>query len=201
MAQFEYDGRGIRQDGWRASGHQAQPRMDRWSYDRSQAYTMTLSYDDQGLSGRDSPTPTATRPGWNTTPRATRSRREIPVAVDAAGIRRRSRLTRSPIRWGIGCPSATTTVTTWYPWLRPRGQPATNTTSSGISRVVDPLGHATGYDYDALGRLTAVTEPSGSVTRYEYDTCREPDQILYPNGAEQRYEYDVRGRLISEAYP
>ena len=65
----------------------------------------------------------------------------------------------------------------------------------------DGLHRRTDYEFDRLGRLTALiahgTEPR--ITRYEYDESGRAIKTSYPDGSAEQYFYDARGRLICKA--
>ncbi len=65
--------------------------------------------------------------------------------------------------------------------------------------TIDAAGHRTRFDYDAIGRLSAVHDALGGSTRYTYD----PRGLLLErhdaNGHTQRYTYDAGGVLIQVA--
>ncbi len=63
--------------------------------------------------------------------------------------------------------------------------------------VVDRLGRATRYAYDADGDLTAITDALGRTTRFRYARWRRPVAMTRPDGAVERYAYDDVGRLAA----
>ncbi|MGC9083918.1 MAG: DUF6531 domain-containing protein, partial [Anaerolineae bacterium] len=98
-------------------------------------------------------------------------------------------------------PSSDVNVTTRYAY-----DPAGN-----LVKVTDPNGIATGYEYDALNRLTAEIrncrpgEPPGPdvnvVTRYEYDRVGNLVKRTDPNGHATRLVYDGLNRLVAGTDP
>lgn len=81
----------------------------------------------------------------------------------------------------------------------------------------DPLGNATSYEHDKLGRVTAitdamgertfftytakgeiatVTDAQGGVTWYTYDGCGNLTRTVSPSGAVTVYEYDAMNNQI-----
>ncbi|QPF74663.1 LysM peptidoglycan-binding domain-containing protein [Roseateles sp. DAIF2] len=72
----------------------------------------------------------------------------------------------------------------------------------GVTKVIDPLGYETRYDYDAAGQLTAVTTPAvGGVaasTKYEYTASGDLARVIDAEGRAIEYAYDARGNQIRQ---
>jgi RHS repeat-associated protein len=66
-----------------------------------------------------------------------------------------------------------------------------------VSSTTDPLGHATRFRWDPLGRLTERIGPLGEVTRFQYDMMSNPVEVTLPDGATLRATYDSVGNLTS----
>ncbi len=71
--------------------------------------------------------------------------------------------------------------------------------SSGrITRITDPEGNETNYEYDAVGNLMAVVDPEFNRTELVYDSNHYLTEIKDPLGRPvQKQEYDADGRLIA----
>lgn len=52
------------------------------------------------------------------------------------------------------------------------------------------------FEYDAVGRLTAVFDRRGLANRYEYDTQSRVNREILKDGAVYFYRYDDRGRCV-----
>lgn len=91
-----------------------------------------------------------------------------------------------------------------------------------IDMEIDPLGGVTKYEYEEVGRTTAVEDPAGNRTEYKYDergnlvALTRPDgkaivtefneqnkavSITDPNGATWQQEWDARGLLTRQITP
>jgi RHS repeat-associated protein len=70
---------------------------------------------------------------------------------------------------------------------------AYDTAGNNITSAIDPLGHATGYSYDAVGNLTATTDPAGNTSRVEYDANNRPVALTDAGGGVTRFSYDPVG--------
>ncbi|MFZ2095373.1 MAG: SBBP repeat-containing protein, partial [Anaerolineales bacterium] len=60
--------------------------------------------------------------------------------------------------------------------------------------MTDGVG-STGWQYDPLGRITAVTDPFDSEINYAYDASGNRTEIIYPDQKTVTYLYDSLGRL------
>ncbi|MFP4536478.1 MAG: RHS repeat-associated core domain-containing protein [Spirochaetaceae bacterium] len=59
----------------------------------------------------------------------------------------------------------------------------------------DPDGVAYSYQYDHLGRLTAIETPEGPYISVERDLCGRPVRLVHRDGSEERRRYDEEGRV------
>lgn len=64
--------------------------------------------------------------------------------------------------------------------------------------VITQDGARTEYTYDALGNRISETDALGNVTEYTYDSLRSLKEIVYANGATVKAEYDLAGRMTGE---
>ena len=69
--------------------------------------------------------------------------------------------------------------------------------SDRVTKVTDPLGHATVTAYDANGRRSSVTDANGHTTSFVYDVRGHVIETDYPDGTSTHEAYDPRGRRIS----
>jgi RHS repeat-associated protein len=65
-------------------------------------------------------------------------------------------------------------------------------------KVIDPLGHATEYAYDANGNLEEKTNANGHTTKYAYNANNQQIKIEKPNGAILETSYDGAGNVTSQ---
>lgn len=84
--------------------------------------------------------------------------------------------------------------------------PAGNTTyyhydGFELTAVVDPLGRATGFAYDALGRLVVVRGQDGKILRREYDVSGRIKKIVDADGNATDMAYDNNGNLAAVLLP
>jgi RHS repeat-associated protein len=62
-----------------------------------------------------------------------------------------------------------------------------------VTKVIDPLGNTTQYEYDELSlQRTKLTEPMGATTQWMLDTQGNCTEIRYPDGAAVAIRYDAR---------
>ena len=59
-----------------------------------------------------------------------------------------------------------------------------------VTQIVDPLGNATRFTYDTLGRAVRITDADGKSTQYEYDIANRLTAVTDANGNMTRYSYD-----------
>ena len=52
------------------------------------------------------------------------------------------------------------------------------------------------YEYDAMGRMTALTDAAGNRTAYTYDSRGNRTMITYADKSRDRFTYDVAGNLL-----
>jgi YD repeat-containing protein len=64
-----------------------------------------------------------------------------------------------------------------------------------ITRITDPLGHESRFEYDAKGNLTAFTDVNGKTTRFTYDASGLLTQITDPLLESTTFGYDPQGNL------
>lgn len=62
--------------------------------------------------------------------------------------------------------------------------------------VIDAMGQASRFEFDAFGRVLSCKSPTGDLTRIRYDAIGNPIQITLPNGAEMLAVYDHAGNLV-----
>ncbi|MBL8816279.1 MAG: hypothetical protein JNL58_09630 [Planctomyces sp.] len=70
-----------------------------------------------------------------------------------------------------------------------------------ISVAIDPAQNRTTFGYVTTAgtqRLSRITDPTGAATNYQYDAPGNMTQIMYPNGNVRTGLYDSRGNLIVE---
>ncbi len=72
--------------------------------------------------------------------------------------------------------------------------------AQNLIAMTDALG-ASGWVYDAAGRLTKQTDSLGSVLEYEYDTVGARTALTLPGGNKVTYEYDEAGRPVLQSSP
>jgi RHS repeat-associated protein len=65
-------------------------------------------------------------------------------------------------------------------------------------KVIDPLGHASEYAYDANGSLEKKTNANGHTTKYTYNADNERTKVEKPNGAILETGYDGAGNVTSQ---
>jgi RHS repeat-associated protein len=65
-------------------------------------------------------------------------------------------------------------------------------------KVIDPLGHASEYAYDANGNLEKRTNANGHTTKYTYNADNERTKVEKPNGAILETGYDGAGNVTSQ---
>jgi len=79
--------------------------------------------------------------------------------------------------------------------------------NGGLNKVIDPLGHITNDDVDALGRrIQTVGNATGSgsdraVTQFQYDARDNLTAVIDPKGLSTTYGYDNLGNLASLTSP
>jgi RHS repeat-associated protein len=66
---------------------------------------------------------------------------------------------------------------------------------------IDALGHATRYRYDERGNQIAEVGPDEAVTKIEYDEHNAPVWLRTPKGGQWRWSYDRVGRLVAQVNP
>jgi RHS repeat-associated protein len=62
--------------------------------------------------------------------------------------------------------------------------------------MADPENGRTDYVYDAAGRLTGISDPDGNWATYSYDAAGRRTAVSYSNGTSAAYAYDAAGRLL-----
>lgn len=65
------------------------------------------------------------------------------------------------------------------------------------TNVVDPLGEASSYAYDADGNLTSSTDPAGGVVQMGYDSNNRLTSHTDANGGVTRFNYDQVGSGVT----
>jgi YD repeat-containing protein len=69
------------------------------------------------------------------------------------------------------------------------------------SAVVDPAGHRTEYEYDEQGNLVQLTRPDGKTIVTEFDVANKAVRITDPNGSVWQQEWAPRGLLTCLVSP
>ncbi len=70
-----------------------------------------------------------------------------------------------------------------------------------ITRVTDPQGLNTSYQYDGLGNLKQLTSPDSGTTSATFDAAGNVKTRTDARGVKARYTYDALGRVKTIAYP
>lgn len=85
----------------------------------------------------------------------------------------------------------------------PTGQPGLNIQPIAITVTHQATGqsYTLGYEYDAMGRRTALIDPQGERTTYGYDADGRLTRITAPGGDATAFAYDARDRLIRRTEP
>lgn len=66
-----------------------------------------------------------------------------------------------------------------------------------LARVESPLGSATTYLTDPVGRQIAITDAKGATTRLEYNAHDQVTKVTDPIGGETAFAYDGNGNLLT----
>jgi RHS repeat-associated protein len=66
---------------------------------------------------------------------------------------------------------------------------------------IDPCGHKTQFQYDALSRLVATLHPDGAIEKREYDPLNNLIKEIDPEGYETKKTYNCFGQVLSISYP
>ncbi|MCC5832258.1 MAG: RHS repeat protein [Chlamydiales bacterium] len=69
-----------------------------------------------------------------------------------------------------------------------------------VIEEIDPCGEITRFEYDALGRVTAVHHPDGAIERKEYDLLGNVIKEIDPEGYETTKTYNPYGQPLSIHY-
>jgi RHS repeat-associated protein len=70
-----------------------------------------------------------------------------------------------------------------------------------LTAVIDPDGLVTGYQVDAMGRVTQLTSPDTARTTYTYDVAGNRTSQTDARGITSRHGYDALNRMTSIGYP
>ena len=70
-----------------------------------------------------------------------------------------------------------------------------------LAKVVDRMGFATGYGYNAIRQKVVETNALGNVTSYSYCDCGALESITDPLGHLTQFSHDNQGNLIGVVYP
>jgi len=70
-------------------------------------------------------------------------------------------------------------------------------TGEQVTKITDPLGRATTYEYDGAGRLVKIVDPEGGETRYVYDAVNNLVSVTDPSGVASSYQYDAQNRTTA----
>lgn len=63
--------------------------------------------------------------------------------------------------------------------------------------MIDPENGRTDYVYDSAGKLTGISDPDGNWATYTYDAAGRRTGVSYSNGTNAAYSYDAAGRLLN----
>jgi YD repeat-containing protein len=66
------------------------------------------------------------------------------------------------------------------------------------TRITDPKGNVTHFDYDQEWQLLSITDPAGHTTRWTYDAAGNRQTQTDANGHTYRWVYDSRNRVLAE---
>lgn len=91
----------------------------------------------------------------------------------------------------LGSDPATANTTTAYGY----------DTANHLVSVTDPDNLATGYQVDAMGRVTQLTSPDTGITASSYDAAGNRVSQTDARGVTSTYTYDALNRLTSISYP
>ncbi len=69
----------------------------------------------------------------------------------------------------------------------------------GVTRLVDPLGRVTRFEYDSLGRRTTIILPGDIITRFAYDAEGNLINSVDALGQVVELAYDNQGNLIMQS--
>jgi RHS repeat-associated protein len=67
-----------------------------------------------------------------------------------------------------------------------------------LTKLIDPLGRATTYGFDAAGRLASERDANQQETRFGYDVRNRLIQTTYADGTTTRQRYDGAGHKLTE---
>ncbi|MFC3552142.1 RHS repeat-associated core domain-containing protein, partial [Lysobacter cavernae] len=67
--------------------------------------------------------------------------------------------------------------------------------------VIDPLGLRTQFDYDERGNLLELTRPDGSSMQSTYDDDDRPISVVDPLATQWKQQWDERGLLVAQSTP
>lgn len=68
-----------------------------------------------------------------------------------------------------------------------------------LTDVIDPLGYATSFQYDAIGRVIVESDQRHRDTRFTYDATGNVIQVRSPLGDVSTRSYDALGRLVGQS--
>ena len=69
-----------------------------------------------------------------------------------------------------------------------------------LTSLLDPANQETVFVWDTSGNLECITTPDGTQTRWQYDWLGRPTAVTNPAGM-QRRTYDLLGRIVQVAEP
>ncbi len=69
-----------------------------------------------------------------------------------------------------------------------------------VSKITDPLGHQTTFEYDGVGNLTGIIDAESIETQVEYNSAGQPTKVFDPNGEVTELVYEL-GDLVEVIDP
>jgi YD repeat-containing protein len=74
-------------------------------------------------------------------------------------------------------------------------------TGTNQTKVTDPLGNITRYEYDEFNRRKKIIDAEGGITSFEYDENGNQTKVTDPVGNITKFKYDEANRVIEEIDP
>ena len=70
-----------------------------------------------------------------------------------------------------------------------------------VTRLAGPLGGATNYTYDDMGRLVSESTVSGASKSYTYNELNIRETLTNARGQKRKFFYDAKGRITGYTSP